>query len=333
MIESAGALAIIIVLLSTVTGCGSGDRYRQQPVRIGVTRGSYVNLPIYVASSAGCLERQGVVARIEEMDGASKSLQALLGGSIDVASAGYISLLDLMSQKRSLRGFILMQRLPGFAAIVSPRASRPVRSIEGLKGRNIGVAAIGNDYHRLLNYILQQHGIRPTDVNVIGVGAAMTHASALERGVVDVGIAAGLTIHYLQRHHPSIRILFDTLTPESTKASLGFEEVPLTLLCARENWLRANTSLARRLAAATQCALSWAHDHTPQQIREILPDSCRSPDAEADFEAIASKQRMLSVDGRMTHESHEAAARIWSALGQTKSEVPEAYTNEYLKAQ
>lgn len=333
MIDGVGALAIITVLVATVTGCGSGDRYRQQPVRIAVTRGSYVNLPIYVASSTGCFQKQGIVAHVEEMDGASKSMQALLGGSIDVASAGYISLLDLMSQQRPLRGFVLMQRLPGFAAMVSPRASRPVRAIEDLKGMSIGVASIGNDYHRLLNYVLQQHGISPTDVNVIGVGPAMTHASAVERGVVDVGLASGLTIQYLQRHHPSIRILFDTLTPESTKASLGFEEVPLTLLCARENWLRTNAALARRLAAATRCALSWTHDHTPQQIRDILPASCRSPDAEADFDAIASTQRMLSVDGRMTHESHEAAARIWSALGHTKSEVPEAYTNEYLEAQ
>jgi sulfonate transport system substrate-binding protein len=332
VIDCVGALGIITVVLSTLTGCGAGNR-AQQPVRIAITRGSYVNLPIYVASSTGCFEKQGVVASVEEMDGASKSMQALLGGSIDVASGGYISLLDLMSQQRPLRGFVLMQRLPGFAAMVSPRASRPVRVIEDLKGRSIGVASIGNDYHRLLNYVLQQHGISPTDVNVIGVGPAMTHASALERGVVDVGVASGLTIHYLQRRDPSIRILFDTLTPESTKASLGFEEVPLTLLCARENWLRANISLARRLAAAIQCALSWTHTHTPQQIREILPASCRSPDAEADFDAIASTQRMLSVDGRMTHKSHEAAARIWSVLSQTKSDVLEAYTNEYLEAQ
>ena len=56
-----------------------------------------------------------------------KSMQALVGGSIEVASTGYMVLLDLASQQRQLRGFVVMQRFPGFAAIVSPRASRPVR--------------------------------------------------------------------------------------------------------------------------------------------------------------------------------------------------------------
>ena len=332
MTNRVGIFASVAAVLVTFTGCDSGDRSNQREVRIAVTRGSYLSLPIYVGASGGCFEKLGIAARIEEMDGASKSMQALVGGSIEVASTGYMVLLDLASQQRQLRGFVVMQRFPGFAAIVSPRASRPVRVMADLKGRNIGVGSIGNDYHRLLNYVLQQHGMSPKDVNVIGVGSAMTHASALERGVVDVGLAAGLTINYLQRRHPSIQILFDTLTPESTRASLGVDELPLSLLCARESWLRSNAALARRLATATQCALTWTHEHTPRQIREILPPSCRSPDAEADFDAIASTQRMLSVDGRMTRKSHDAVARILTALDQTKAEFPEAYTNEFLAA-
>ena len=171
----------------------------------------------------------------------------------------------------------------------------------------------------------------PKDVNVIGVGSAMTHASALERGVVDVGLAAGLTINYLQRRHPSIQILFDTLTPESTRASLGVDELPLSLLCARESWLRSNAGLARR-RAPPRSVHSPGHTSTRRDRLRILPPLCRSPDAEADFDAIASTQRMLSVDGRMTRESHDAVARILTALDQTKAEFPEAYTNEFLAA-
>ena len=70
------------------------------------------------------LEKLGIAARIEEMDGASKSMQALVGGGYEVASTGYMVLLDLASQQRQLRGFVVMQRLPVLlAAIVSPRAS------------------------------------------------------------------------------------------------------------------------------------------------------------------------------------------------------------------
>jgi NitT/TauT family transport system substrate-binding protein len=76
--------------------------------------------------------------KIEEMEGAPKSIQALFGGSVDVVAGGYLQFLDLVAQGRPLRAFLLMQRFPGFAAIVSPRASRPIHTIAELKGMNVG---------------------------------------------------------------------------------------------------------------------------------------------------------------------------------------------------
>jgi hypothetical protein len=80
-----------------------------------------------------------------------------------------------------------------------------------------------------------------------------------------------------------------------------------------------------------QCALTWVHGHTPQQIREILPDSSRTPDAESDFDAIASSRGALSADGRMTPGAHESAVRFLVAPDSTKLKSQEPYTNEFLK--
>ena len=60
-----------------------------------------------------------------------------------------------------------------------------------------------------------------------------------------------------------------------------------------------------------------------------LPDSCRSPDAGSDLEAIAAEKQMLSRDGRMTPELHEAAVRIAGIPNQAN--LAKAYTNEFLK--
>ena len=96
-----------------------------------------------------------------------------------------------------------------------------------------------------------------------------------------------------------------------------------------EDWLRSNSATARRLAGASQCALTWIQGHTPEQIREILPASCRSPNADADLDAILSLKHMLSIDGRMTPELHEAAVRISGVPNQAN--LAQAYTNEFLK--
>ena len=311
-------------------GCGSAPAAKQPghtEIRIGVSRGSLLFLPVFVAGPAGCFARQNLAVRIEETKG--NPMVALVGGSLDVISGGYLQVLDLVSQGRPLRAFLLMQQFPGFAAIVSPRASRPVHTITDLKGLNIGVASPGSESHRILNYILRQHGMRPQDINVISLGTGPAQIPSLQRGKVDVLLAQGPTITYLQRENPDLTVLFDTRTPESTEAALGVEAMPESVLLAQENWLVSNPGVARRLAAAFQCTLGWIQDHAPEQIREVLPDSCRSPDGAADIDAIAYSKRMLSRTGEMTQAMHQAAVQVSGLAGQTNLE--RAYTNEFLK--
>jgi len=286
-------------------------------------------VPVFVAGPAGCFEKQNLAVTIEETEGAPKSMTALLAGTVDVISGGYLQALDLVAQGRSIRTFLLMQQLPGFALVVSPRASKPIRGIEDLKGTTIGVVSVGTESHRILNYVLRRRGMRPEDVSVIGVGPSVTQVPSLERGKVDALFATASTASFLQRRHPDLRILLDLRTPELTKAALGVDQMPETVLLTQENWLRSNPDTARRVAGAFQCALAWIQDHTAEQIRELLPDSNRTPDAGSDLEAIATEKQMLSRDGRMTPELHDAAVRVAEIPNQAN--LAQAYTNEFLK--
>jgi NitT/TauT family transport system substrate-binding protein len=311
--------------------CGSGVASRQSQhtqVRLAVTMGGLAYLPVFVAGPAGCFEKHGLTVRIEETEGASKSIQALVGGSVDVAACGYLQVLDLVAQGRPLRAFLVIQRLPGFAAIVSPRASRPIRTIADLKGMKVGVATPGNDFHRLLNQVLRRHGMQPEDIRVITVGPPVNQIPSVERGLVDVMLSPATTISVLRRRHPDLRLLIDTRTPEQTKEALGVEEVPVSVLAVNGGWLRSNSDTAQRLAGALQDALAWIQEHTPEEIREALPASCRSPDVAADLDAIRSEKGMLSKDGRMTPELHDSAVKISGVT--TRTNLEHAYTNEYL---
>ncbi len=312
--------------------CGSrspSGQSERTEVRLAATRGSLFYLPVFVAGPSGCFDRHNLTVRIEETEGVSKSVTALLAGTVGIAAVGYLQALDLVSQGRPVRAFLLMQQLPGIALIVSPRASKSIQSIEDLKGANVGVTFPGADSQRILNYILHQHRMRAEDVSIIGLGSWVTQVPALEHGTVDALVAAGVPIPLLQRRHPDLRILFDTRTPEFTKAALGVEKMADAVLLTQESWLRSNPDTARRVAGACQCALTWIQDHTPEQIREVLPDSCRSWNADSDLEAILSTKLMLSRDGRMTPDLHDAAVRIAEIPNQAN--LAKAYTNEFLK--
>jgi NitT/TauT family transport system substrate-binding protein len=311
-------------------GCSapSSKRTERTPVRLAVTMGSLIYLPVFVAGPAGIFEKHGLSVKIDETEGASKSIQALLGRSVDVAACGYLQILDLVAQGRPFRAFLVMQRFPGFAAIVSPRASRRIRTIADLKGMRVGITTPGNDGQRVLNEVLRRHGMQPEDVRAIAVGPTVNQIPAVERGLVDVMLSQAMTISVLRRRHPNLQILIDTRTPELTKEALGVEEVPVSVLAVNEDWIRSNSDTARRLAAALQDALAWIQDHTPEEIREALPASCRSPDAAADLDAILSEKNMLSKDGRMSPVLHEAAVRVSGVVNQPN--LAHAYANELL---
>ena len=323
---------LLTLVVCFAVSCGSRASSRQSrrtEVRLATTRGSLLYLPVFVAGPAGCFERQNLTARIEETEGATKSMTALLAGTVNVIASGYLQALDLVAQGRPVRAFLLMQQLPGLALVVSPRASKSIRSIGDLKGANVGVTSPGADPQRMLDYLLRQHGMRSEDVSVISVGSWVTQVPALEHGRVDAMFVTGITIPFLQRRNPDLRILIDTRTPELTKAALGVEKMAETVLLAQESWLRSSPDTARHVAGACQCALAWIQDHTAEEIRKVLPDSCRTPDAGSDLEAIATEKQMLSRDGRMTPELHEAAVRIAGVPNQAK--LAKAYTNEFLK--
>jgi len=323
---------LLTLSICFAVSCGShtsSGQSKRTEIRLATTRGGFFYLPVFIAGPLGCFDRQNLAVKIEETEGAPKSMTALLAGTVDVIAGGYLQALDLVAQGRRLRAFLLIQEFPGQALVVSPRASKPIRAIEDLKGATIGVTSVGTEAHRILNYVLRRHGMRPEDVSVIGVGPSVTQASSLERGKVDAILATASTIPFLQKRHPDLRILFDLRTPELTKTALGVEKIAETVLLTQESWLRSNPDTVGRLVGACQCALAWTQDHTPQQIREILPASCRSPNADSDLDAILSTKQMLSRDGRITPELHEAAVRI--AGIPNKASLAKAYTNEFLQ--
>ena len=323
-------VSIVTSALILIVGCNRPN-HSGGPIRIALTGRSSVYLPLFVAGPAGCFDRQGIRVELVDTAGGAKSMEALIGGGADVAATDYFTLLNVVMKGQSVRGFLLMQKIPGFAAIVSPKASKSIRRIEDLRGRTIGVTTPGNAYHRVLNRILLLHDVKPEEVSVVGVGNGLSNALAIERGMVDVGLGADLTISYLERRFPGLTLLFDTRTAAGAKAALDTDEMAFFILCARTGWLDAQPQTARKVAGATLCAIRWVQDHTPQQIREILPQANLSSDAEADYEWIAAQKRASSTDGRMTSEAHVAAVRVLFPEGSAKLNQQEVFTNEFIE--
>jgi NitT/TauT family transport system substrate-binding protein len=329
-------LASALAVLCLLSGCNTPARTKKTSVRIALTRGSLLPLPVKVAYHLGYFDQEGISVTLQEVANSSRSMQSLLGGSSDIVAGGFLQVVTMAVERRPVQSFLAILRYPGFAAIVSPRASRQIRSIPDLKGSNVGVPSPGSDYHQLLNYVLLRHGLRSDDIQLISVGAGASQAAALERGTVDVVLAAGITISLVQKRHPSATILFDTRSADDLRRQFGFDEFPLTVLYSQPGWMAEHSAAIRSIVRATLRATQWIRTAPARRIRDLLPAAARTEDPGVDEDAIRSTIRMLSPNGRFKPEHIEFARHILSisrnASNSAGFDLSRTYTHEFIES-
>jgi len=147
--------------------CQSGSTHR---VRLAVTKGPTHHLPIYLAEALGYYKQEGLDVTLHELEESSRVMQALLGGSADVASGAYEQAIQIAAEGQRVRAFVTVFHGSGMVFVVSPQARRKIQTIADLKGATIGVTVPGSPSYLFANYLAARHGISPSDLTVVGIG-------------------------------------------------------------------------------------------------------------------------------------------------------------------
>jgi NitT/TauT family transport system substrate-binding protein len=190
----------LLLSAPALAGCGRVSKQSSASIRIAaVDPGSIIFLPLVVAESLGYFGEQGLNVSIDAVAGATRSMQAVLGKSADVAVSLFDQLILMAAENRGVQSFLLLLRCPLQVLAVSPAVRKPIRSIADLKGATIGVTTPGSPIHLQLNYLLDRHGINPAEVSVVGLGSNAAHAAAITSGKVDAAILGEPGATILQR--------------------------------------------------------------------------------------------------------------------------------------
>jgi NitT/TauT family transport system substrate-binding protein len=291
-------------------------------------------MPVTLASTLGYYKAEGLDVTLENLSSGTKTLQALIGGSVDVADFFYEHNVQIAAEGQHLRSFFVMARLDSRVLIVAPSAKARIYRPEDLRGGLIGVPSPGSAGHLFVKYYLAVHGMQPSDYRVVGIGNGAAAFAAIESGRIDAGeVSGGDHIRFLRRN-PGTRFLMDTSTPEGMRESFGADTFPTGVLAARQDWLDRNPDTARRLARALQRTLQWIATHTPEEIRERLPDSFRSQDAAVDLEIIRWSLPAFTSDGAMPASGPNTVKRFLDAtidkVRDSKFDLAATWTNGFL---
>ena len=336
-----GLLAIASALTLGLAACGgggSGDGSGGSgKVTIAVGgQSQVVYLPTTLAQQLGYYKDEGLDVTINDFEGGSEALEAMLGGSADVTSGFYDHTIEMATKHKELEAFVDMLRYPDLVLAVSPKAGQDISSVADLKGKTVGITAPGSSTQFFTQYLLAKNGMSQDAVSFKGMGAASTAVAAMEKGQVDAGVMVDPAFSQLQnRQNGNVTVLADTRSGSDVQRVFGTSTYPAATLYATTDWVEGNTSTAKKLAKAIVRTLKWIDSHSAKQIAAKMPKEFAGGDPSLYQQAIDNAKASYSPDGVMHKDGTESVLEVLgTGIPEVKKadvDITQTYTNEFVQ--
>ncbi len=289
-------------------------------------------LPTMLAHQLGEFKKAGVDVQVIQFKGGSESLKAVLGGSADVVSGYYDHCVELAPKGQHLESFVVYDRFPGFALVVSPKHTNEIKSVKDLANMKVGVSAPGSSTDFFLKYILHKNGVDPNSVAVIGVGLGATAVAAMEQGRIDAAIMLDPAVTVLSGKYKDLRILSDTRSEKDTLSVFG-GQYPGGALYTKHEWIAAHPKEVQAMTNAIVATLKWIHSHSAEEITAKMPPEFTKNKA-LYIAALKNTMSMYSNDGKMDPKGAKAVLEVFSqsspAIAKANIDLSKTYTNKFV---
>ncbi|HET7888268.1 MAG TPA: ABC transporter substrate-binding protein [Bradyrhizobium sp.] len=330
------AAALVALAMVSVASLIPASAAAQSKVTIAVGGGACLcYLPTVLAKQLGEYDKAGLAVELVDLKGGSDALKAVLGGSADVVSGYFDHCVNLAAKHQELVAFVVYDRYPGEALVVSPKHTGEISAIKDLAGKKVGVSAPGSSTDFFLKYLLKKNGVDPASVAVIGVGLGGTAVAAMEQGQIDAAVMLDPSITVLQGTHSDLRILSDTRTGKDTLEVFG-GEYPGGALYSTAAWIASHEKETQALTQAILNTLAWIHSHSPEEIMAKMPSEIVGKNTELYLAALKNTIPMYSQTGKMDPKGADAVLAVFSLgsaeVAKANIDVTKTYTDKFVEA-
>ena len=307
-----GWLAALAATLMLATGA-QAQKPEMTKVHLGVGgKTSLYYLPLTVTEKLGYFKEAGLDVEISDFQGGAKSLQALMGGSVQVVTGSFDHTIQMQAKNQAIVAVVQMGRFPGFALALRKEKASAYTGPKDLKGMKIGVTAPGSSTHFMVLYMMAQAGLKPEDASFIGTGSGNTVVAAVKRGEGDAISNADPMINILDREG-AVKIVADTRTAEGTQTVYG-GPYPAAVLYTKAEFAEKNPNTTQALVTALVRGLKWVQSHSPEEIAKIMPEEYALGNREIYVQSIKTNLPAYSPDGKFTREAAETAYKVLKAF-------------------
>ena len=253
------------VLIATISSVDAATVWALDKIRIGMGAFSPTNSAIWVAEERGFFKKHGLEAEaIFIGGGATRSVNALLAGDIQFATAGGGGVLQ-----SALRGadvvMIAANNNKGVHRIlVRPEIDTP----EAVKGKKIAITTFGSSSHQVLTMVLDVWKIRADELQILQIGSSPTMLISMQKKLVDGAVLSDPSYFIAEDH--GFRVIADL-----AKMNIHYLQ---NMMVSTRSYLRANRDQATRVMRAFVEAIAYFKKNKKDSVQIILKKMRMNPD-------------------------------------------------------
>jgi NitT/TauT family transport system substrate-binding protein len=222
--------------------------------------------PFTVAKFMGYFEKEGLDVTLIPVGGSNEVALAISSGAGEIGGASPGQALIGISQGLSIKYFYELNYRSIWT--ISVRPDSPINTIKDLKGKTLGVAALGSAAITFGKALVSETGLNPNgDVAFIAVGSGAQAVSALNRGAVDALVFSSQETAKFEAIGFKIRYL---------DVGEGFASLPDVALLARREYfqMKPNVLIGFARAVAKGYVFSVANPEAALRINwKLVPES------------------------------------------------------------
>ena len=285
-----------LALCLTFTGAAKSQAVEKPNLTLGVGgKGLLYYLPLTLAERLGYFKEQGLNVTINDFAGGAQSLQALVGGSIDVVAGAYEHTIRMQAKGQDIKAIIELGRFPGIVLGVKKDKAASFKGFADLKGMKIGVTAPGSSTNFFVMYLMVKNGLKADDASFIRVGAGPTAVAAIKRGELDAISNLDPVITKLQQDG-DIVITADSRTEEGNMKLFGGNN-PAAVIYIKNDFIQKNPVTTQRIVNAMYKALKWLENASAEDVAKTVPEEYYIGDRALYLNAFNASKPMYSKTG------------------------------------
>jgi NitT/TauT family transport system substrate-binding protein len=321
------------ICFMTVAGHVSAYAQAVRNVHVAVSgRGIVAFLPLTLAETLGYFKEAGLQVKVSDFAGGSKSIEALVGGSVDIAVSAFEHTLVLQRRGIELKAIALLNESYGAVVGIKPELAKTYKSPADLKGLKFGVTAPGSSGAMAVTIFIAKGGLKQSDVSYISIGAGPGAIAAVKNGQLDgVGQFDPMMTRFIQ--DGDMVVLADTRTREGVTKLYG-GPIAGSAVLTTPKWLKENRETAKAFAKAMAKTVKWLHKATPEQVLAAVPPGYTGGDPETYKKIIDIAQDLWTQDGRIPLENVKVVYSMLSEFGPLKGatdiDIKAAFDNSLL---